>query len=125
MAMSQKEKTNYKREYNEKMYERVGLYLYHGVKNEWKSEAEKKKMSLNEFINYCVNEQISKNNRDEESYYKDLISRKELLERIEFRIKANRHDSNSGAKRKADWYECEIKPLVEGIDSVDIQRENE
>lgn len=59
MAMSQQEKTDYKRKYNEEKYERIGLYLFPEEKKEWKALAKSSGMSLNEFIKMCVNERIS------------------------------------------------------------------
>lgn len=59
MAMSQQEKTDYKRKYNEEKYERIGLYLFPDEKKEWKETAKSNGMSLNEFIKMCVNEKIS------------------------------------------------------------------
>lgn len=59
MAMSQQEKTDYKRKYNEEKYERIGLYLFPEEKKEWKAMAKSNGMSLNEFIKMCVNEKIS------------------------------------------------------------------
>lgn len=59
MAMSQQEKTDYKRKYNEEKYERIGLYLFPDEKKEWKEMAKSNGMSLNEFIKMCVNEKIS------------------------------------------------------------------
>lgn len=57
--MSQQEKTDYKRKYNEEKYERIGLYLFPEEKKEWKALAKSSGMSLNEFIKMCVNERIS------------------------------------------------------------------
>lgn len=59
MAMSQQEKTDYKRKFNEEKYDRVGLYLKQGEKERWQSAADAQKISLSEFIKRCVNEKIS------------------------------------------------------------------
>lgn len=59
MAMSQREKTDYKRKFNEEKYDRVGLYLKQGEKNQWKAAADAQGTSLSEFIKRCVNEKIS------------------------------------------------------------------
>lgn len=61
MAMSQQERTNYRRKYNEEKYERIGLYLFPKEKKKWKEVAKSNGMSLNEFIKMCVNEKISHN----------------------------------------------------------------
>lgn len=60
MAMSQQEKTDYKRKYNEEKYARIGLYLSPDEKKKWKSAAESEGVSLIGFIRRCVNEKISK-----------------------------------------------------------------
>lgn len=59
MAMSQQEKTDYKRKFNEEKYDRVGLYLKQGEKERWQVAADRQKISLSEFIKRCVNEKIS------------------------------------------------------------------
>lgn len=59
MAMSQQEKTDYKRKFNEEKYDRVGLYLKQGEKERWQAEADRQGISLSEFIKRCVNEKIS------------------------------------------------------------------
>lgn len=59
MAMSQQEKTEYKRKYNEEKYARIGLYLLPGEKEAWQSAADEQNISLSEFIKRCVNEKIS------------------------------------------------------------------
>lgn len=65
MAMSQQEKTDYKRKFNEDSYDRIGLYLPKGKEGEpgmkdiWQTAADKEKMKLSEFIKRCVNEKIS------------------------------------------------------------------
>lgn len=65
MAMSQQEKTDYKRKFNEDSYDRIGLYLPKGkdgepgMKDIWQAAADKENMKLSEFIKRCVNEKIS------------------------------------------------------------------
>lgn len=63
MAMSQQEKTDYKRKYNEEKYARIGLYLPPEEKEAWQAEADEQKISLSEFIKQCVNEKISHDKR--------------------------------------------------------------
>ena len=46
MAMSQQEKTDYKRKYNEKKYSRIGLYLPPEEKEAWQAEADKQKIKF-------------------------------------------------------------------------------
>ena len=58
MAMSQQEKTDYKRKYNEKKYARIGLYLPPEEKEAWQAAADAQDISLSEFIKQCVNEKI-------------------------------------------------------------------
>ena len=57
MTMSQQDKTNYKRSFNEKKYDRIGLYLDREKKEKdrWQNEAKKQGLSLSEFIKSCVN----------------------------------------------------------------------
>ena len=45
--------------YNKKNYERIYMYVFPGDKKAWQSEADKKGVSLSEFIKRCVNEKIS------------------------------------------------------------------
>lgn len=59
MAMSQQEKTDYKRKYNEEKYARIGLYLPPEEKEVWQVAADAQNISLSEFIKRCVNEKIS------------------------------------------------------------------
>lgn len=61
MAMSQQQKTDYKRKYNEEKYARIGLYLLPGEKEAWQAAADEQQISLSEFIKRCVNEKISHN----------------------------------------------------------------
>ena len=60
MAMSQQEKTDYKRKYNEKKYARIGLYLLPEEKEVWQAAAEGQGISLSEFIKLCVNEKLNR-----------------------------------------------------------------
>lgn len=57
MTMRQQDKTNYKRSFNEKKYDRIGLYLDKELneKERWQNEAKKQGLSLSEFIKVCVN----------------------------------------------------------------------
>lgn len=59
MAMSQKEKTDYKRKYNENKYARVGLYIFPEEKDRWQEAADVQGVSLSEFIKKCVNEKLN------------------------------------------------------------------
>lgn len=61
MAMSNKDKTNYKRKYNEDNYVRVGLYLKPEEKETWKNQAELLNMSMNEFIRKSINDCLTTN----------------------------------------------------------------
>lgn len=58
MSMSQQEKTDYKRKFNEENYDRIGLYLKQGEKKCWQIAADSEGISLNKFIRKCVNEKI-------------------------------------------------------------------
>lgn len=44
--------------YMAKNYDRINVTLPKGLKDEWKKEAEKNNLSLNDFIRKCVNEKI-------------------------------------------------------------------
>lgn len=59
MAMSQQDKTNYKRKFNEENYARIGLYLRPKEKERWQSAAEQAGQSLSEFIKKCVNDYLN------------------------------------------------------------------
>ena len=59
MVMSQQEKTDYKRKFNEENYARIGLYLPPKEKERWKTAAEQEGQSLNEFIKKCVNDYLN------------------------------------------------------------------
>lgn len=59
MAMTQKEKTDYKRKFNEEKYDRIGLYLAQGEKGKWQIAATADgAKSLSDFVKKCVNEKI-------------------------------------------------------------------
>lgn len=60
MAMSQQEKTDYKRKYNEDKYARIGLYLTPDKKTRWQAAADAEEISLSEFIKRCVDEKLNK-----------------------------------------------------------------
>lgn len=61
MAMSQQEKTDYKRRYNESKYARIGLYLLPEEKEIWQEAADAAGMkSLSEFIKKTVSEKIER-----------------------------------------------------------------
>ena len=57
--MSQHDKTNYKRKFNEENYARIGLYLPPKEKERWQSAAEQAGQSLSEFIKKCVNDYLN------------------------------------------------------------------
>ena len=57
--MSQQDKTNYKRKFNEENYARIGLYLPPKEKERWQSAAEQAGQSLSEFIKKCVNDYMN------------------------------------------------------------------
>lgn len=58
MAMSQQDKTNYKRKFNEENYDRIGLYLSPEDKERWKLAAKVAGMSLNKYIIQAVEDRI-------------------------------------------------------------------
>ena len=51
-----KSQTTAKNKYNEKSYDRISVTVKKGVKDDWKSEAEKQGLSLNAFIEQAVNQ---------------------------------------------------------------------
>ena len=57
--MSQQDKTDYKRKFNEENYARIGLYLPPKEKERWRSAAEQAGQSLSEFIKKCVNDYLN------------------------------------------------------------------
>ena len=54
-----KSQTKAKNKYNAKAYDRISVTVKKGVKEEWKSEAEKQGLSLNAFIDKAVNQLIA------------------------------------------------------------------
>ena len=49
-----KSSTKAKNKYNSKSYDRISVIVKKGIKDEWKSEAEKQGLSLNAFIEQAV-----------------------------------------------------------------------
>lgn len=49
-----KSATKAKNKYNATNYDRVGLMLPKGIKEQWQEEAERRNMSLNAFIQFAV-----------------------------------------------------------------------
>ena len=47
-----------KNKYNDKNYDRIALSVPKGDKDKYKAEAEKRNMSLNEFIRFCVEKEM-------------------------------------------------------------------
>ena len=61
MPMSKKEKTDYKRRFNEENYDRVSVYLKEGEKEAWKKKAaESGEKSLGNYIKKCVEGKMRK-----------------------------------------------------------------
>lgn len=54
MAMTQKEKTDYKRAFNEQKYDRLFITVPKGKKDEYKAKAEAEGKSLNQYIIDCI-----------------------------------------------------------------------
>ena len=54
MAMTQKEKTDYKRAFNEQKYDRLFITVPKGKKEEYKAKAEAEGKSLNQYIIDCI-----------------------------------------------------------------------
>lgn len=52
--MTQKEKTDYKRAFNEQKYDRLFITVPKGKKNEYKAKAEAEGKSLNQYIIDCI-----------------------------------------------------------------------
>ena len=57
-----KSQTKAKNKYNAKAYDRISVTVKKGMKDEWKSEAEKKGLSLNAFIEKAVNQMMTSDN---------------------------------------------------------------
>lgn len=49
-----KSQTRAKNKYNAKAYDRLSVFVKKGIKDEWKSEAEKQGLSLNAFVEQAV-----------------------------------------------------------------------
>lgn len=60
MAMTQQDKTNYKRKFNEDNYARIGLYLTPKEKEIWQERAQAEGISLSEFIKRCVAKELER-----------------------------------------------------------------
>lgn len=54
-----KSQTTAKNKYNAKSYDRISVTVKKGIKDEWKSEAEKQGLSLNAFIEQAVNQMMT------------------------------------------------------------------
>ena len=54
-----KSQTKAKNKYNAKAYDRISVTVKKGVKEEWKSEAEKRGLSLNAFIDKAINQMMA------------------------------------------------------------------
>lgn len=54
-----KSSTKAKNKYNAKSYDRISVTVKKGVKDDWKSEAEKQGLSLNAFIEQAVNQMMT------------------------------------------------------------------
>lgn len=54
MAMTQKEKTDYKRAFNEQKYDRLFITVPKGKKDEYKAKADSEGKSLNQYIIDCI-----------------------------------------------------------------------
>ena len=59
-----KSQTIAKNKYNAKSYDRISVSVKKGVKEKWKSEAEKQGLSLNAFIEQAVNRMIKQEQED-------------------------------------------------------------
>lgn len=53
-----KSQTRAKNKYNSKSYDRISVTVKKGIKDEWKSEADKQGLSLNAFIEQAVNQMM-------------------------------------------------------------------
>lgn len=62
MAMSQQEKTDYKRKFNEDSYDRIGLYLPKGKKQRYIDIAKSRNVSLSAYIVEALEEKIERDN---------------------------------------------------------------
>lgn len=66
-----KSQTKAKNKYNAKAYDRISVTVKKGMKDEWKSEADKQGLSLNAFIEQAVNQMIE---NEREVRYNNLLS---------------------------------------------------
>lgn len=57
-----KSQTKAKNKYNAKAYDRISVNVKKGMKDEWKSEADKQGLSLNAFIEQAVNQMMTSDN---------------------------------------------------------------
>ncbi len=64
-----KSQTKAKNKYNAKAYDRISVTVKKGMKDEWKSEADKQGLSLNAFIENAVNQKI-----EQEKNYRTLLA---------------------------------------------------
>lgn len=60
-----KSQTKAKNKYNAKAYDRISVTVKKGMKDEWKSEADKQGLSLNAFIEQAVNQMIGNISQEE------------------------------------------------------------
>lgn len=65
MAMSQQEKTDYKRKFNKDSYDRIGLYLPKGQKQRYIDIAKSQNVSLSAYIVKALEEKITRDNLSE------------------------------------------------------------
>ena len=60
MVMSKKEKTDYKRKFNEENYARIGIYMKHEQKEILQKHIDTTGESMNAFINRAISEQMER-----------------------------------------------------------------
>lgn len=83
MPMTERDKMNYRRKYNEGAYDRVGLYLPKGkdgepgMKEVWQRAADRAGESLGEYIKTAVNERID---RDKENIFERVTYSEEEIQ---------------------------------------------
>lgn len=65
MAMSKKDKTAYKNNFNKENYVRIGLYVDPELKDQIKAHADQMGESLNGFIKRAINETMERDNKKE------------------------------------------------------------
>ncbi len=53
------DRAKYKRDFNKRNYERIGLYLKPDDMRRWESGAEDHKMGMSAFVKYCVEKELS------------------------------------------------------------------